>query len=51
MKQLRYRSFLSLRCSDAMRDRITELADSEKRAIAETARDLLTEGLKARGLA
>jgi hypothetical protein len=44
------RDVLSFRCSDATRARIEQISILQEKAIAEVARELLDEGLRARGL-
>jgi hypothetical protein len=46
----RMKDVLSFRCSDATRATIERISISQEKAIAEVARELLDEGLKARGL-
>lgn len=46
----RMKDNLSFRLYDTQSEAIRKLADAEERAIADVARELLDEGLRARGL-
>ncbi len=46
----RMRESLCFRVSDSTCNAVRQLAEAQERAIAEVARDLLNEGLRARGV-
>lgn len=50
MKQKRLTKFIGIRLPAQIREAITDLADERELAIAELAREILVEGLKARGI-
>jgi hypothetical protein len=50
MKRLRYKDSLSLRLGDKTRTALELLSESRDMAMAELAREILVEGLRARGI-
>jgi hypothetical protein len=50
MKRLKYRDSLSLRVGEKTRTALEQASAAAEISMAELARELLTEGLKARGL-
>ena len=51
MRYAKYHKTLNLWVDESTKSTIEEIAANERRSMAEVARDLLAEGMKARGIA